>query len=284
MGSVIIRGDGTGGLNISATTCTVASATTVTLPYTNFVKAFPNQVDYLNPLTINWKYTGGDSTFYDAGASENPVYITLTNPATANMYRTVVHLACSNPGATTSNAAVANSWSVFPGLQVKRVDGTQLVYWGAYAAQDPPPADAFTVAGLLKNADGRCGAWARFLLEVYGVNGSSASVQAITTKNLPGGTNGVGFLVKNWDLTTSPPTDLSGVAAQGNLNPQSSFSDHTVVLEGTTIYDPSYGKDYANLTAWEDSSLDALIYTAAGVTFWLPNTLGDQQTQMNPSP
>jgi hypothetical protein len=34
-------------------------------------------------LTINWKYTGGGSTFYNAGVSENAVYITPTNPATA---------------------------------------------------------------------------------------------------------------------------------------------------------------------------------------------------------
>jgi hypothetical protein len=111
-GSVIIRGDGSSGLNIPATTCTVYTST-LTTPAINFTAAFPNQVDFLNPLTINWKYTGGGATFYDAGSSENPVYITLTNPATANLYHTVVHLACSVGHAVNPTDAQNNTWSQF---------------------------------------------------------------------------------------------------------------------------------------------------------------------------
>ncbi len=56
----------------------------------------------------------------------------------------------------------------------------------------------------------------------------TASIKKITVKDIPGGT-GYGFLVKNWDITTTPPTDLDCIAVQGNDNPKSAFSDHAVV-------------------------------------------------------
>jgi hypothetical protein len=243
-------------------------------------------VDFFDPITINWKCTfDGGSTWYDAGISTNRCYVTLGDPLTAVFY-TLVHLGCTNAdGEDTTTGCIARIWSKFSDLNVQRVGGTQMQYWGTYASQYPAPEDAFSTAGLLKNADGRCGAWARFLIDCFRVQGiTSASVQGITTKNILGG-NGVGFYVKNWVFSTNPPTDLPGIPAQGNSNPESRFADHAVVLESSTVYDPSYGEDYTNLTIWEDASLDLLLYQDEyGNIYGLPNTLGDQQTEMNASP
>jgi len=162
----------------------------------------------------------------------------------------------------------------FAGLNVKRVDGTQLVYYGAYSSVNPPPGDAFTTAGLLANGDGRCGAWARFLRDVLGAQRISATVRGIKTKDMPGAT-GYGFVVK------------ATIPGQGNPSPPTVFADHAVVTYDTRIYDPSYGRAYNTLIAWEDASLSELLYEE----LWdlngnnqieilsLPNTLGDEQTE-----
>ena len=39
-----------------------------------------------------------------------------------------------------------------------------------------------------------------------------------------------------------------------------SFTDHAVVVYQGRIYDPSYGRDFADIKAWEDGSLDYTSY------------------------
>jgi len=279
-GSVIIRGDGTGGLNIPATTCTVASATTVTMPATEFVKAFPNQVDYLNPLTINWKYSGGDSTFYDAGASENPVYITLTNPATANLYRTVVHLACSVAGAQDAVHAVIDTWSQFTSggtgpSDLMTWDGKELYYYQNGSGWNT----ASSVAGLLSSQNGNCVAWRNLLLHALLVNGvSSDRVYIDSTDPL--------FLVRAWgfgssSFTNTPPynwklqfpttamdtdglgvygdlTNLVDIAGQNTTPPaEKVFGNHRILRVGigNICLDPSYGVTFSDENDFVDTAV-----------------------------
>jgi hypothetical protein len=264
-GSVIIRGDGSGGLNIPATTCTVASAITVMLPATKFASAFPNQVDFLNPLTINWKYTGAGSTFYDAGASANPVYITLTNPVTT-VYHTLVHLGCANAvGQTTSNGTADAIYNEFADRVVRRVsDNKQMTYW--YNDQ----MGAVDTAGILQRSDanGNCQAWSglfRDCLRVQGIN-------ADRIRALPTSGNDDSILVKDWQFNDPPSgsgshpyvigtdaVDLAGIPGQGNPDPPGGFNGHWITLFDNQYYDPSYGT--AKVTganrdkAYEDGAL-----------------------------
>jgi hypothetical protein len=54
-----------------------------------------------------------------------------------------------------------------------------------------------------------------------------------------------------------------GAPAQGNSNPQSTFSDHAIVKYNNKIYDPSYGTQiFSSEEEWESASLHG-----AGIAF-----------------
>jgi len=278
-GSVIIRGDGSDGLDIPATTVTVAGATiTAMLSATNFATAFPNQVDFLNPLTISWKYTGAGTTFYDAGSSANPAYITLTNPATANLYHPVVYLACSNGHATDTNAAVANTWALFSGRNVTTWDGINLVY---YQAGIPWANNVTDVQGLLLAGNGQCNSWRELLEDAWLVNGVVSQPATVSTVVNPGKQV---FLVKNWvfgspTLTNDPPYNYlflldasngsmvgvgnygdvqngSGAPGQNSPTPaEKAFGYHFIQKFNNTYYDPSYGTNYAGAADFQATAV-----------------------------
>ncbi|MGA2605008.1 MAG: hypothetical protein ABSG14_12340 [Verrucomicrobiia bacterium] len=282
--SVIIRGDGPNGLSIPATTCTVVNGA-ATLNGT-FSNAFPNQVGFLNPLTINWNYSGDDGyTFHPAGASANPVYITLTNPVTMtpNLYRTVLHLACSNPGATTSNVAVANTWALFAGpANVTTWNGQTLYYY------EPGHGFAGTcldTAQLLTNAshNGQCGAWAHLFIDSVAVNGAAAnwvniapvsatdfaflitnwSFRAASFSNTPPYTWKLQFATPNMDMVPIPSgnvygdlTSLTGTSGQNSTTPaEKVFNLHFIVCCNGTYYDPSYGVTYEDAADFESKAV-----------------------------
>jgi len=238
-------------------------------------------VDYLNPLTINWKYTGGGTTFYDAGASENPVYITLTNPATANMYRTVVHLACSNPGATTSNSAVANTWALFAGpANVTTWDGVPLTYYGT-----PDGGNCTDTAMLLHTHDGQCHAFASLLQDSIAANGihvpitrvnPPSSADAFGVKKLifggPSSTNTPPYVYLTSDLGLSDP-QLNG---QNTAPPQAKlFIRHFIVHDtlNSRYCDPSYGTTASDNVAYSANSIDA--YSNSSGDLWRQATTTD---------
>jgi hypothetical protein len=275
--SVIIQGVGSSGLNIPATTVTVVGVqSTVTLPTTNFSTAFANQVDFLNPLTIDWEYTGGGATFYDAGSSVNPVYITLTNPATANLFHTVVHLACSNGHATDTNAAVANTWALFAGpANVTTWDGTKKLY---YYQNGDGWNTATDVAGLLSSQNGNCVAWRNLLLDALLANGISADRVYVSSP-------GQYFLVRAWNFgsssfTNTPPYNWmlrfpttivdtsSGVGVYGDLTnlgtldgqntappAEKVFGNHRILGYGGLYYDPSYGVTFSGENNFVDTAV-----------------------------
>lgn len=76
------------------------------------------------------------------------------------------------------------------------------------------------------------------------------------------------MLVSNWTLAgTNPvtggnssfrPTDLSGMAAQGDPDPFAFFPNHCVVLCSGHWFDRSYGDPpVSSMADWEDKYLDA---------------------------
>jgi hypothetical protein len=100
-------------------------------------------------------------------------------------------------------------------------------------------------------------------------------------------------MVNNWNLSNiSDPIKLPGVAGQSNPNPQAVFSApgaHALVSFSGILYDPSYGNKYtqatmsANLQAWEDASLAAVILVDSGGNQYIqPHVAGVQQTSITP--
>ena len=118
------------------------------------------------------------------------MYVTLANPITPNRCHTVVHLACSEKGATTASQAVANTWSLFEGpADVKTWDGVALHYYQSGIAWANHVTD---VAGLLSFRNGQCAAWQKLLECAWQANG------VVSERASASPTTSAGFLVKNW--------------------------------------------------------------------------------------
>jgi hypothetical protein len=103
-----------------------------------------------------------------------------------------------------------------------------------------------TLAALLENLDGECGAWQEALnkaLKAEGIRSQNVKLEPVAGVE--------GFLVKNWNLPepgevgfpnkAEKITKQEGVHGQGTVRPSSFFQNHQVLEIENTLYDPSYG-------------------------------------------
>ena len=277
--SIQVKGDGPDALDFPATAATVGGGT-ISIADVECAAAFSNEVAYWPVLPVAWSFSLDKGTnWFVACTNENPVYVTLGEPLTTALYHTLVHLGCSNAaGETTEAGCTAKIWADFTDRDVRRVDGTQLTYYGSWQCQN------VTTASLLATGDGQCGAWARFFLDIRKVQGITESQHFVEIKP-KNSANADGFIVKNWhfngngtsgvsgypyfnvpDASTFSGTasyswkyaevvDAPGVPGQGNPNPASFFARHFVMIGGE-IYDPSYGQKYTSIAEWAAYALD----------------------------
>jgi hypothetical protein len=242
------------GYNIPST-LTSLNGNTVTLPATAADDTFPDTTDLTDLFTIDWQMSfDGGSTWQAAGTSQNPIYRCLLGPASAvpTLYRTVVHLACSNGGASTADEAVAKTWELFSAsIPTNRHVGPRNVMgWDATAQTWTRPlyyyqkSDANhrhfgenaqnSVADLLGptyGGSGQCGVWAQFLQSALAVNGVSSTV--IDATIIP--TSGYGlFWVNAWtenDMTTD--FSFPGVYFSNDLMPNPAGGNYGAMTDGT---------------------------------------------------
>ncbi len=273
-GLVKIRGTGVTTPNYGmASTAATVDTTGLSVSSVPLSAAFPNTVCcYIPPVQIQWDYTNDNGTTWaNAGISSHKIYVTLADPnATANLFQTVLETGCKAAKGDSSSATTASDiWSIFPGLNVKRAgDVNGMQYWGPIARVFP---GIFDTAGLLKNADGRCGAWASFLVDVLGAQNITA-VNAGILPTMPPPT-----LAPGWTFVASQqdfPQPNHGIdiytthPAQSNNSPAYHFDGHAVVkitglsgVPGATVYDPSYGRSYPGLSIptseqnWENDAV-----------------------------
>ena len=143
----------------------------------------PGQTQFLAPLTINWSagQSGAScavaSTCASAGASANPVYVTLANnvlPSGWPVMLTYAALAVGQGGATSPAAAVAQTWAQFSTggspANVTTWSGTPLAY---YPPNVPFSGCALDAVGLLTeySQNGQCGSFAYLLQAALAMNG-----------------------------------------------------------------------------------------------------------------
>jgi len=231
---------------------------------------FSNNVEFLNPMTIDWQYScDNGTTWCDAGTSTNRVYVTLNDPQASTLFHTVVYLACSIPGATTADTAVANTWSLFAAPpNVKTWDTNALLYYGTSSG-----GLNTSTASLLAARNGQCHAFASLLTDALLAN--CVTNVHITLVTPPTGqhqfaVNNIAYV--NASYTNAPylyaTSDLdittNGIPGQGMTTPLAKlFIRHFIVHYGTgsNYYDPSYGVAYTgtidfstNIGAWERTS------------------------------
>jgi hypothetical protein len=226
------------------------------------------------------------------GTTSNDVYLTLATPLQANgepiagqnVYHSVVYIGSfAGAGATDEESLIDNVWSHFQSKTVKTVEerdiwrrgraSEPMFYWNNWALEN------FSVARLLRDRDGRCGAWTRLFVEVLNTQGfelvgavqltsanetkpfmvmngwvSQGQHAAGTDKKIRFHTSAtqLGLNQSNSDYaldTTSELTYPNGLPSQGiNNRPAGIFSDHVfafVVYNGAQRWlDPSYGAEY----------------------------------------
>lgn len=291
------RGKGPNGIDIPATAATLVTGTTKTFEIKNVVasKAFAvNQVKFYDKFEIQWEISTNLGPWVSVGKSKNPIYVSLAGSPNGKHYYTVVHLACSNDGATDADTAVTNSWALLSGP-------SNFLAWDEstnsfsrklyYYREDHKPGDAGAggVEKLLQNAksNGQCSTWASLFREAIKLNNAASThiraepdhpQQSFLVKDwtFPATVGGVwNFQFPNASMEMHPEpanrkygdlTNLDTEPGQNTAPPaQKVFINHQFVkytaASGTTYYDPSYGLTYggANQAAAEKDFQDTAI-------------------------
>ncbi len=285
------------------------------------VEAFPATVASIPKLSIQWRYSNDNgATYQNGGISDHKVYVVLSaNPPST--LQTVLDTACVfAAGKSTPADALPLIWGAFTSLSVKRAsDGRVMQYWGPISSSEPELPAYDSAEGLVKNADGRCTAWANFLVYVFGAQDIAAERVGIRP-NYPA-TATVVSNGQTYQYSSSEPQALvvdPNDAGQGtnNLHPTNRFLNHWVVRvtgvnQGpalkadasgvsplTSIYDPSYGflaptagpgRSPAQLK-WEDHSISGYNLTYQNIStpslperFPFSDPKGSAETTWNPN-
>jgi hypothetical protein len=170
----------TGDANLKAQAVNVDAAdrTKLLLASAKSDKTLPNVVNAYDSFQITWKLNsnseGGQPKpvgWVSIGTTENPMYLTYANPVDfprgdVRLWWTLVHLGSKNAKGEHEEAQViAKIWEDFTGLYVKRVDGTQLKYYGR------PLETNVVLNDLLADGSGQCGTWAQLFIRVLRAQG-----------------------------------------------------------------------------------------------------------------
>jgi len=237
------------------------------------------------PFQLDWQVSfDSGSTWQSVGNTKHTVYVTAANPYGILRQETLFYHGCKYAdGVDNTLTMISAIWQPFSSTvrNVKRVDGTQLTYYNSYIV------NSFYTYTLLAQGDGRCGAWARFFLDVLHAQGYHQNYSLATI--VPSAT-GVdhGFIVKNWTFSgsgtngsgthpyinrvsgivhprpyfgtngyiwvgTPEVTYTSGTPGQGNGKPAALFFNHALVVLNGVFYDPSYGVTYPNLQGFNNA-------------------------------
>jgi hypothetical protein len=242
-------------------------------------------VNYIEDMRITWEISVDDgSSWHQMGISRHPLYVLYGQPIQAKkLYHTVLHLACSKPGAITWNQVVENVWANFSGRNVKawnmssRAFDIPLQYYKAGIVQQ---SVSVSTEGLLNERNGQCFAWMRLFLDCLKIHGEPTS-RAIQVN--AGADEGAFLMViKNWTLSQGAPTpsriqfptknpdyscsegntqygnwiSTEGASGQNTITPYVKvFGGHAIAKYGEVYYDPSYGVTYANEQDFEDQAI-----------------------------
>ncbi len=212
-------------------------------------QAVPNHVDVFDPLTITWLYgMNEEGPWYEAGASDHQVYVTLDTPITTPkpgvplsshpVYHSLIHLGChsalpvmaGDPEATTPQQVFDRIWAQFAKKQIETVDGTQLTYY-----QTGVLGPTMT-AGLLQHRDGTCGAWVTLFLDILRIQSLTYEqpIKYVYTETVTHS----GFFVKEWPVIRQGAS-IYQLYPYMNIIPDDDEIEASSLKEGFTFF-PHY--------------------------------------------
>ncbi len=229
----------------------IATSTSITYPETSADSALDDKVDFLNPMTLNWKISIDDGTTWQSiTSSANKAYISLEDPTASPLFETLVHIACEKASGKTDEATSFTAiWNYIKNIAVTTKAGSQLTYYGVSATgfkgyvhpNKLSLARKINGANFIVNRDGKCGNWQNFFINILKVH---------DTKNLSStGINANATLIINKPIgALAPAFKLKDVKGQGPTVYPLEFiwPDHVYVKYNNKYYDPSYGVEYTN--------------------------------------
>ena len=172
-----IRGMQADGMNVPERTLNLVSGDLYEATNIEVATAFPANLTAFHPsFQIDWEVSRDGSTWESAGSSRNPIYVCLADPnsppvSTVAVFRTVVHLACSNAGATNRNEAVVKTWALFAGRNVTDWTGQRPLYYYRPGTSFALSENPTTVAGLLLVGSSECVGWSHLIQDCFTING-----------------------------------------------------------------------------------------------------------------
>lgn len=177
--TIKIKATGSGGIAIPETDATVSGCTVTLMPeessgeFVDTIKHYDHKTSG-QEFELAWEMQIGSSGWFSVGETKHTVYLTFAAPSTSLISRqeSLFKIACENSdGIGLSNQGAAeitqSIWSGFTGLDMQRVDGTLLKYYGDYTTAP----DNFNTSGLLRAADGQCRGWVSLFIDARRVHG-----------------------------------------------------------------------------------------------------------------
>lgn len=254
----------------------------------------PNGVAAHKPCIVSWQCRTRPndqapwSAWFNIGSASSTFYVCLAQPYfSAELWHSVVDLACQAVGATQKSQALEGAWTKFSSRVVKTVGGTPLKYYAFGTAF----ADNTIWSGeLIYYGTGQCLAWAELWQRVIAVHRINSGIQHVYCA-VPGE---VGVLMKQWspvgqsdlppypylwasgwtpevfpEMYPPPGAWLYGDLRNGEGKPgqnvptpsEKNFGRHFIVwvdpAVSTLIYDPSYGVRGYTTNGYENSMVYA---------------------------
>lgn len=272
--------------NASANITRAAGVVTVTITDVSVTLNNFNKVRCITNLKIDWSLGDGDDNIAGScalGSSTHQVYVTLANPNPAvKMHHTTVHVACDAlKGETSSQNMTSKIWAKFTQKNIGNHKGSALHYYDDWQTQNDTTisllknldgtCDAWvkffidlhrvhgntSLTSYLTYRVGSCGLRYHpngFMIKKWDTQSQTGTTQGYPCKNTYLGSDLNGHILTssyNWqsaDITdvVDSRSDNPSYSGQNVDNPVSHFGNHKFVKVGTTYFDPSYGKSYAN--------------------------------------
>jgi hypothetical protein len=147
-------------------------------------QAFPDNIAVFEEFLLNWQYNPNNgSDWKNLGNSVNTCYISrqpLDELAGQRYFHTTVHLSCTAAqGQDDEQAIVNNIYKLFTTRDVKKYGAANAMnYWGNTTN------NYYETIDLIRYGTGRCGAWARFFVDMLAIQGISVDLKRMTRSPL----------------------------------------------------------------------------------------------------
>lgn len=180
--NIFVRGFGPDGIAIPETIASVDRAGGwISISNVTATSAFPGSTKYYPEFAITWEMRCTGEPWMGVGSSKHIIYVCLAEPE-VTLFRTIVHLACSNEGATTSDEAVRKTWDLLKGPEnwkgwnESAETWSRRLFYYRNSTRFSANGDGATMWLLRNRQDsGQCSTWVSLMQDALKLNGVASA-------------------------------------------------------------------------------------------------------------